>query len=212
MSRNSGDDAKVRGVMRLMRGLGASDDGAGLREMRGRIEQFFAEASQAPPPVCIEGCSEDETAEIPPSQAAEAVSSSALASSEEEDEREVHLAVLAGVLERKERPPLTSVDGVVVPTAENRRQLDVERMQQSQAMLHIFSSLVNPACDPDRGARRKGKRKDPRKGTECVDAGLEAENEDDSSSSSECVYMNASSCSDSGDDMPPPQKRLITEL
>lgn len=197
-------DHKVRGVMRLMRGLGSQDDdGAGLRALQERIDQFFVQAAAAPSPVCLETSTDDHLeAECDHPMAAASASSS---------ENEVHLAVVAGVLEPRPLMPLSRVEGVVLPTAENTKQLDFQRMQQSHAMLNLFSALMHPpsAADPVRHTTRGA----------AAAATVEQHDDDGvaSSSSSECVYMNASSCDDESDHdndsaAPVPKKRLIEEL
>ncbi|CUI11160.1 Hypothetical protein, putative, partial [Bodo saltans] len=161
--------------------LGA-DSAAGMRKMRERIDQFFTDASNAPPPQSIEN--EEEKDEV-------------------QYEHEVHLSLIAGVLEAKKAPQLQRVDGVVLPTTENLERLDAEKMRDSHALLNMFAALRNPSGDgaaaaPNGAKRQRQKRRHQRvvEGSDDADVIDEEAEGSSSGSDSECVIMNASSCSD----------------
>lgn len=161
--------------------------GTGLRSVMGRIDQFLQAAADAPPPACLEVHDSEELTE---------------------EEHELRLNVVAGVLEAREAVPLRSVTStsgrLLLPTADNEAALDAQRLRESQAMLNLFSSL----CGRQEAASGNRQRKEKR-GVEAAEA--EEDGEDAcSTSSSEVDIMDASSLSDDEDE--PPRKRLITEL
>ncbi|KEG15043.1 hypothetical protein DQ04_00211260 [Trypanosoma grayi] len=56
---------------------------------------------------------------------------------------EVQLNVVAGVLEPREMTDgVAALDGVLLPTAENRAALDRQRLTEAQAMLNLASALT----------------------------------------------------------------------
>lgn len=155
--------------------------GAGLRSVMSRIDHFLAEASTAPPPVCLEVTTHPSVAEGED------------ASGPSPAHEEVQLNIVAGVLEPRQAPASlrSASHGLLLPTAENEQALDAERMRESQALLHLFSTL----CGRDEPVRNRGE-----------DAA------DCSTSSSEVDIMDATSGSDDDDEPPAARKRLITEL
>jgi hypothetical protein len=170
-----------------------SSEGASMKRVRDRIDQFFTEASTAPEPQSIESAEDDSESQT----------------TRPEHEHEVHLSVVAGVLEPKQGPQLERVDGVLLPTAHNMAQLDADKMRDSHALLNMFAALRNPAEDTHSKRRRE---KPSRKGDDDHSADVDAA----SSSSSECAFMNASSCSDDSDNevqgRGKNQRQWVTEL
>lgn len=176
--------------------LGA-DSEAGMRKMRERIDQFFNDASNAPPPQSIENEEEKDDVQY---------------------EHEVHLSLIAGVLEAKKAPQLQRVDGVVLPTTENLERLDAEKMRDSHALLNMFAALRNPgdgaAAAPNGAKRQRQKQRHQRvvEGSDDADVIDEEAGGSSSGSDSECVIMNASSCSDTSDEGRPPARKWVTEM
>lgn len=170
-------------------------DGTGLKRVRERIDQFFTDASSAPPAQCIESDERRRGDDATPDASHDS----------EEAEHEVHLSLIAGVLEAKKGPQLQQVDGVVLPTPGNLERLDAEKMRDSHALLNMFAALRNPthSGDVDSHKRRRDLKQRPTGGNG------DDEGDDASSLSSECVYMNASSCSEgtSGDEAVAGQKQ-----
>jgi hypothetical protein len=176
--------------------LGA-DSAAGMRKMRERIDQFFTDASNAPAPQSIE----TEDADADNNDGAQY-------------EHEVQLSVLAGVLEVKKGPQLQRVDGVVLPTADNLERLDAEKMRDSHALLNMFAALRNPGEGTSTTTGPKRPRQKQRK-VRVEGEGADAEEvEGSSGSDSECVIMNASSCSDTSDEEEKrlPARKWVTEM
>ncbi|CBZ30915.1 conserved hypothetical protein [Leishmania mexicana MHOM/GT/2001/U1103] len=118
---------------------------AGAESLRGttaQIEQFLAMASREPAvriePECMQSGSGD-------SSGAEEL---ALA----DEGPTLQLSVVAGVLEEvdvaAEQRGISSVDGLVLPTAANQQELQRRKAEQAQAMLDLLSALSPSAPAP----------------------------------------------------------------
>nr|CCC93074.1 conserved hypothetical protein [Trypanosoma congolense IL3000] len=55
---------------------------------------------------------------------------------------EVHLSVVAGVLQCCEPPKVSAVDGVLLPTVDNCEALDQQKVKEAQAMLNLLGALA----------------------------------------------------------------------
>ena len=171
-----GDDASS-----CASGRAATGDLSGLL---GRIDTFFAGAGSAPAPRSIE---------VRESKTKSAKGQSTDDGHESEEEQEIHLNLLLGVLQAKEAKPDNkagfSKDGLLLPGKQAEKLLEAEKMRDSKTLLSMMSALGNTTGE----------------NTSAEDAGSDEDGdaENDDGASEGCMIFDAedmsSSDSDDGD-------------
>ena len=102
--------------------MAASEGQGSLGACQDRIRQFMAAAATAPAPACIEDDDDD-------------------------DGDKVQMNLLLGVMEQRER--VGSTDGILLPTAGTRQQLEEREQDDARALVGILRALAGTPNSDD---------------------------------------------------------------
>ncbi|EAN77096.1 hypothetical protein, conserved [Trypanosoma brucei brucei TREU927] len=130
---------RVASLLQSRHRRGICDEGEStLAKLTQGVEMFLQHAADVPP-VMLEKLSEVGDADTSTNGCSERHDDV----DESMDEAEVHLSVVAGVLEPREMPKnVSTMSGLLLPTADNRKALERQKVEEAQAMLNLLAALT----------------------------------------------------------------------
>jgi hypothetical protein len=219
---DTADDATAYRVASLLRrqphASTYNTDTNSLRSMTAQIEEFLSMAPQVPP------------VRMEPEWATAGENEEGLAMVQRADGQPViQLNVVAGVLEETQSASLngggmSSLNGVLLPTAENQQELHRREVEQAQAMLNLMSALAPTREDGVSPCVEQRKGVSPPNPAAQVDSHLPtralpratflSSNDDDDDDDDEVAVMDADDLNDedTSDDEVSAQRRRIQEM